>query len=82
MCVFNRQAANQAEPADARKFKKGKMLGLNATAPIFTADVEIARTTRVEAESVAEAQEIVREAFPGNSTGTVVVCTEASFKES
>jgi hypothetical protein len=78
VAVFNRQPESAGTPNDERKFKKGK-IGWS-TGP--GGNVEIARVQEVEAESVAEAQGIIREAYPSNSSGTVVVITEAAYKES
>jgi hypothetical protein len=72
--VFNRQSAGQGTVGDERKFQKGKILAASG--------VEAARVVKLEAESVKEAQEIVREAYPDMSTGTPVVITEAAYKES
>jgi hypothetical protein len=72
--VFNRASGGQGTVGDERKFQKGKLLA--------TSGVEIARVVKLEAESVKEAQEIVREAYPDLSTGTPVVITEAQYKES
>ena len=75
--VFGRQSESMGTPNAETKFKKGKLLPQNERALI-----DIARTVKLEAESVAEAQEIVKEAFPGQNTGTAVVVTEAAWKES
>jgi hypothetical protein len=72
--VFSRGSAGQGFVGDERKFQKGKLLA--------NAGVERAMVVKLEAESVKEAQEIVREAYPDLSTGTPVVITEAQYKES
>lgn len=72
--VFNRSSAGQGFVGDERKFQKGKMLSASGA--------EVARVAKLEAESVAEAQQIIREAYPDLSTGTPVIVTEAAFKES
>jgi hypothetical protein len=73
--VFDRASAGQGFVGDERKFKAGKILG--AISP-----VEVARVVKLEAETVKEAQEIVREAYPDLSSGTPVIITEAAYKES
>lgn len=75
--VFNRQAETLGAPNDERKFKSGKLLPQNERAAL-----ESAKVAKVEAATVAECQEIVKEAYPGLSTGTVVCVTEAQYKES
>jgi hypothetical protein len=58
---------------DERKYKSAKLLGEAA---------KVARFTKMEAGSVAEAQEAVRNLFPGNAATTPVVVTEAQWKTS
>jgi|HubBroStandDraft_2_1064218.scaffolds.fasta_scaffold130992_2 hypothetical protein len=58
---------------DERKYKSAKLLGEAA---------KIARFTKLEAGSVAEAQEAVRNLFPGNAAGLPVVVAEAAWKTS
>jgi hypothetical protein len=70
--IYDRQSAGKGNPGDERKFQKGKILS----------EQETARVVKVEAESVKEAQEISREAFPANGSTTPVVIAEAAYKES
>ena len=58
---------------DVRTYKSAKVLG---EAP------QIARFIKMEAGSVAEAQEAVRNLFPGNAAGLPVVVAEAAWKTS
>lgn len=69
--VFNAQTDQASEEAE-RKFKSAKILEQPKRA-VFA---------KLEAGSVAEAQEAVRALYPGNSSGTPVVVTEAQWKES
>lgn len=69
--VFNTQTDQASEEAE-RKFKSAKILEQPKRA-VFV---------KIEAGSVAEAQEAVRSLYPGNSTGTPVVVAEAAWKES
>jgi hypothetical protein len=61
------------DAADERKYKSAKLLGEAA---------KVARVIKMEAGSVAEAQEAVRNLFPGNAAGTPVVVAEAQWKTS
>lgn len=67
--VDNEQAAGTGE-AVPREFKSVKTLERPKTA----------RVVKLEAGSVAEAQEGYAALYPGNSTGTPAVITEAAYK--
>jgi hypothetical protein len=69
--VFNSQEESATQESE-RKFKSAKTLG----------PVNLARFIKIEAGSVAEAQEAVRNLYPGNATGMPVVVAEAAWKES
>lgn len=70
--VFDEQEQG-GDASDERKYKSAKLLGEPA---------KVARFTKMEAGSVAEAQEAVRNLFPGNAATTPVVVAEGSWKTS
>ena len=68
----------QAYPSDA---KVGKITGKGQ---VFAPGISSAKVVEIESEAgtVAQAQEIAREQYPNECTGTPVVVTEAAWKES
>jgi hypothetical protein len=69
--VINSQANQGSEEAE-RKFKSAKILE----------QPKEARFVKMEAGSIAEAQEALRVLYPGNASGTPVVVAESAWKES
>lgn len=49
---------------------------------VVVGPVETARVVKVEGTAVADVQQAINQAFPGNVAGTTVVVTEAQFKTS
>lgn len=76
--VFDRQRQGASEGSSEKEFKSAKLLP--QAPPHF--NVEVARVVKLEAGSVAEAQEAIANWFPGQNSGTPVIITEAAYKES
>ncbi len=76
--IFDRQVQSMGAPNAATKWgTEGELIPQNERS-----NPEIARVVRLDAASVAEAQEGIRTLFPGQSTGTAVVVTTTQYKES
>lgn len=69
--VINTQTDQASEEA-SRKFKSATILE----------QPKIARFVKMEASTIAEAQEAVANLYPGNSSGLPVVVAEAAWKTS
>ncbi len=80
--VFDRREQSGKQPSP-QEFEGIKLGAEKTTAPMSTGMLEDACVLRVEgATTVAEVQRAVSHLYPGLTSGTVVVITEAAFKES
>jgi hypothetical protein len=70
--VFNAQEESGSQELNRKAAKEGKTLE----------PVQVARFVKMEAESVADAQNAVRALYPGNAATTPVVVAEAAWKTS
>lgn len=84
--VYNRRQQASAEPAERKTLGTAKVLpyqkGESSSVPEWSGQVEDALICKLEASSLAEAQNAMYGLFPGVITGTPVIVTEAQFKES
>lgn len=81
--IFDRQkATNSGTLPESKPTEKSLVLPAQTTAPVSSGQLESAHILKIEAESVAEAQQAVTALFPGRVTNTPVIVTEAAFKES
>ena len=57
-------------------------IGESSSVPFYSGNIENARVVKLEASSVAIAQQAVRQMFGDSISGTPVIVEEAAFKES